>query len=453
MAVVVSGGIRESGSVQPVVVLQTLFPNQNDLVAQEQNSKKQFELNAIAAKALRRAEDALEDMRRAKYAMEDLVTIAKANPSYANVAAAKDAAGIYQKAAVEYVGALYAAEYANKAAEGAGVSVASKFAGEKISPGMETVRTDIKRIEANYQEVAKSQSVSVSSLNVVPVFNAQMEFKLASERVDVLFDIAKMPTSTAEDGQNLVEAVAAMKAARKQAYIAKRDVRIAELMGMGYSESDSRDQCAKELRAERRHEDETGKRKKRHEYCRKCNRQGHGLIRGDVQQGRADMPLAMAKHYNAKHDKKAARAERDVVRREKNPFALQESVDRYVLASKRMTMGIFRQLTAEAMIEGYTKAEAKKIALEKFRAEHNRRKNGTDHDAREWQNARNDLQMDIGLLRVTSGKAESVYTAPSSVRRHDGNERNHPQAHRHRVGVASDPRVAAAILDARQRRM
>ncbi len=454
MAVVVSGGMIENQASRHPVVLQTLFADQDQAnmraKEQAQTTKRQSTLKATAIKARMQAKDALQDMKRAKFAMEDLVAVAKVNPSYANVAAAKDAAGIYQKAAVDYIGALYAAEYADKAAEGAGIAIASKSAGEKISPGVEAVRQEIKEVERNYAEVAKSQSIPVDNLRLEQVFAAQAEFRITAERVGILYDLAKMPSSTAEDGQNLVMAVTAMKAARKNAYVVERDARIAELMDKGHSEIEARNQYAKELRAERRREDKTGERRQHIEHCVKCNRLGHGLIRGDVQEGRAMMPEAMQKHFYAKQDKKAARAERDVARRDKNAPALQQSVDRYVNASVRMTMGIFRELVAESMTEGYTKAQAKQVALEKFRAEHNRRKNGTDREAREWQKARSDFQMDIGLLRAISGKAESVHSVgPGDIRRHDQHDRNLGPDHRHRTNVGV--RELAAVLGAHVR--
>ena len=401
------------------------------IIAGAQRRKRLLEK---AAEAEIQVEDTKINMRRAKTRLVDLFA---AEPTYANLLALREAVSSYQTAASLFIAALYTMELAASAAGNFGASFKDAIveSGAKISPSLDQLKQDLKKAETNYQQIAAKQREDLVQNNLHVARDS--EFRLIEKYAEreILYTIAKSVDSTAADGRNLVESVYAARQLRKDAHVWWRDERLAELAASGYSDSAARDIVARELRQKRKMEDKTGERAACICAEKKCLRLGQGLMRGDVQTGRANLPIAIAQHHDGKTIKKSARAERDVARRNKDIDAMAESVGNYVRGSVRMTLGILNELTSELMSEGYTRTDARKMAAEKFRAVHERRKNGNDRDANEWRERWMEYRRDLEFVRESRSLADTARALfsgsfPRTIR-HDPNNRSQaPPAHR-----------------------
>lgn len=261
MAVLVTEGLIKSGTIvnDPIIAAQIDKQNRKKSLAEK---SKQLQREANDAKAM---------MEKYKSRLADMVALAKLNPSYANMAGARAAADGYSLAAANYIGALYAAEYAAAAAEGAGIVVASRDAGAKVSPSVEAAKNEIKAVERNYAEIVKVQTGQSAKTDFVADMMAQSDLAASTKRAETLFSIAKMSSSTMDDAMNLVASVEQLRAQRKATHVSWRDNRIAEIMDASkhkYADTESceaaaRNKVAKELRKKRRAEDKSGERRER----------------------------------------------------------------------------------------------------------------------------------------------------------------------------------------------
>lgn len=261
MAVLVTEGLIKNGT------------NINDsvIVAQIDKQNRKIALAQKLEQLQREANDAKAAMDNCKTRLSYMVALARLNPSYANMAGAREAADGYSLAAANYIGALYAAEYAAAAAEGAGIVVASRDAGSKISPTVKAAKQEVKAVENKYAEIVKIQTGQSVKTDFMADMLAQSDLAASANRAETLFSIAKMSSSTMDDAMNLVASVEQLRAQRKATHIIWRDNRIAEIMDatkhkyadVESRESAARNKVAKELRKKRRAEDKSGERRDR----------------------------------------------------------------------------------------------------------------------------------------------------------------------------------------------
>ncbi len=397
----ISGGMTSYPAYVPFNSEDTGIGRYDAFLRDMDNNKRKVILVKHARQLRKRADDARKVLEGAKLRYQDAMDLAKRDPSNpAAVYAVKDAASFYGFAASEAIAAEFSAQFAASAAQMGAVGPGTHIeANIRLSPTLDDIKSEIKQLEAKRQEIDRAAMNESKALASGDAFFKEVASSAAllagEEKSRILFDVARQSFSTAQDGQNLQEAIAEQKALRRAARDEKREARIQELMDGGKSESAARRIYAKELRAYR----QGAEWKSQLQTARKMSRLANGLVGGWVQEARAQMPQAIENHFNAKQEKKSAILRRDGARASGDIDGLENSLKDYAGASLKMTLAILRELTCEFQKDGFTKTQARKMAAEKFREEHERRKSDQGAEGREWRQRWENYRGDLDLLR------------------------------------------------------
>lgn len=327
-------------------------------------SQRKANLKSLAERAALQTEDAFAEMKSAKSRLEFEIADMRRNPTSVNRDDVVNMATIYRKAAAGYLAALFAQKFTDKMADGFGIAAASKYASEVISPNFEQVRAQV--------AIAEKQCQAANAANVNKIENSFAPGQLVREfdasasmaRAVSLYDIVKMPGATAADGDNLLTALDAAKIERKQARVEWRDAKVAEFIASGDSEKTARAKVAALLRQERKETERTGERA---EYFAQ---------RRDMRVAACELCItgALHDHSQAKNRRIAASVERDVARNAGDMESLRQSMQETYGAAAKMALAIVRELTYENIKKfPMDKKQARQMALEQFRAEHEKR--------------------------------------------------------------------------------
>ncbi len=351
---------------------------------------------------IRRAQELRELVAHLKWRLAEAIEQAKMNPASATL---RGQVGELIHAYDRYYGELKDAIADIKQSAGSEAPALLKAQGldRPIHPKPGQPAEDLKAIEttARQKEQAATQGMQAANNNLgggeAMVFGTAGHYGnplvlAAAAEVENLFAIAKNPASTTLDGEILLAAVDQAKAQRRVAYQAWKDQRLEALQAQGHDLPTARRMFAQELRQARSDTEE--QRGQQIECEGRACRIGSGLVAGTVQQGRADLPIAIAQHHTGKAEKKSAEAARSVWREKMAKGQadatvienMRAAMAQHSAGSFRMTLGIFRELTAEYMAEGYTATEAQKLARDKFRAVHEARIGMSVEEKIAWRN-------------------------------------------------------------------
>jgi hypothetical protein len=351
---------------------------------------------------IRRAQELRALVAHLKWRLAEAIEQAKANPTSATL---RGEVGELIHAYDRYYGELREAIADIKQSAGSEAPAILKAQGleRPIYPKPGQPAEDLKAIEttARQKEQAATQAMPAANNNSgggeAMVFGAGGHYGnplvlAAAAEVENLLAIAKNPASTTLDGEILLAAVDQAKAQRREAYQSWKDQRLEALQAQGHDLPTARRMFAQELRQARRDTEE--QRGQQIECEGRACRLGSGLVAGTVQQGRADLPIAIAQHHTGKAEKKSAEASRSVWREKMAKGQadatvienMRAAMAQHSAGSFRMTLGIFRELTAEYMAEGYTREQAQKLARDKFRAVHEARIGMSVEEKTAWRN-------------------------------------------------------------------
>lgn len=260
----------------------------------------------------------------------------------------------------------------------------------------EAVIAKIAQDAQNRNAAASAQNAAAMPMAIAPEILAQGPFaaplvqEASAELLQILMQ-AKNIHSTATDGHILLAAVDKVKSARKSAYQQWKEHRLGELVSEHGDMAAARSALVVELKVLRA--ETISARQKQCDCEKSACRLGRGLVAGTVQQGRADLPLAIDRHASGKQAKKTAEMQRQILREKlaiagNNPRlvqAMQNSLADHYTASIRMTMGIFRELTAQFMAEGYAPKDARSLAKARFQQVHEERIGLVVADKKRWR--------------------------------------------------------------------
>lgn len=354
-------------------------------LAQERNQQM-----TEAQKLRRDADDAAKLMQKMKLRLEDATRKAKMNPTAYTIGAMQEAAVDYEFAVSKYIAAEFAAEFAENRADGMGAREAYRKADAAIAPTMSEVKADAAKLEAEREKITSAQQYEARGMGP---FKTTMEVAAAEEKALVLFGLAKATNATAEDGQNLLQAVDEAKSLHKDMRAEWRDERVGELtakfMAEGKTEDDAdkqaRSQYARELQSYRK----SGKWEDRLQQNAKMRRLGCGLCEGRVQEAHKKLPQVQEDVKVANGTYKRHRAKHEAARNAGDPEQLKESMDRNRAYYKAARNTQFIERVTQLETEGYRRGDAFKIAKSEYRKE----------KREEVRTVRMERQHDIALIQ------------------------------------------------------